>query len=69
LSETVVVLPIAAVEQHGPHLPLQVDAAINAAIIDRMVPLFDSNADVLILPAFCVGKSDEHLAYPLTPAG
>ncbi|MGO7704584.1 creatininase family protein, partial [Rhizobium ruizarguesonis] len=40
LSETVVSLPIAAVEQHGPHRPGQVDAAINAAIIDRMVPLF-----------------------------
>ncbi|MGO6902002.1 creatininase family protein [Rhizobium ruizarguesonis] len=66
LSETVVILPIAAVEQHGPHLPVQVDAAINAAIIDRMVPLFDANADVLILPAFGVGKSDEHLAYPGT---
>ena len=66
LSETVVILPIAAVEQHGPHLPVQVDAAINAAILDRMVPLLDANADVLILPAISIGKSDEHLAYPGT---
>jgi creatinine amidohydrolase len=66
LSETVVILPIAAVEQHGPHLPVQVDAAINAAIIERMVPLLEANADVLILPAFGVGKSDEHLAFPGT---
>ncbi len=27
LSNTVVVFPVAAVEQHGPHLPVQVDAA------------------------------------------
>ncbi|KQS71719.1 creatininase [Rhizobium sp. Leaf371] len=66
LSETVVILPISAIEQHGPHLPVQVDAAINAAILDRMVRLLDPTADVLILPAFSVGKSDEHLAYPGT---
>ncbi|QXZ98188.1 creatininase family protein [Rhizobium sp. B230/85] len=66
LSETVVILPIAAVEQHGPHLPVQVDAAINAAILDRMVRLLDTNADVLILPSIGIGKSDEHLAYPGT---
>ena len=66
LSETVVILPIAAVEQHGPHLPVQVDAAINAAILERTVPLLDANAEVLLLPAISIGKSDEHLAYPGT---
>ncbi len=30
-ERTVVVLPVCAVEQHGPHLPLRVDAAINVA--------------------------------------
>lgn len=66
LSETVVILPIAAIEQHGPHLPVKVDAAINAGILDRMTLLLDAGADVLILPALGIGKSDEHLAYPGT---
>lgn len=68
LAETVVILPIAAIEQHGPHLPVQVDAAINAAILSRLTARLDANADVLILPALCVGKSDEHLAFPGTLA-
>ncbi len=68
LSETVVIMPIAAVEQHGPHLPVKVDAAINAAILDRMVCMLEPDANVLVLPALSVGKSDEHLAFAGTLA-
>jgi creatinine amidohydrolase len=68
LSETIVILPIAAVEQHGPHLPVAVDAAINAAILTRLVGQLEPGADVLILPTMTVGKSDEHLAFPGTLA-
>jgi creatinine amidohydrolase len=67
-SRTVVILPIGATEQHGPHLPVSVDATINEAIIRRTVERLDPGADVLILPALRVGKSDEHLAFPGTLA-
>jgi creatinine amidohydrolase len=66
MSNVVAVLPVAAVEQHGPHLPVRVDAAINAGIVARAVELFPDDLDVLVLPALPVGKSDEHLAYPGT---
>lgn len=68
LSQTVAVLPVAAVKQHGPHLPVSVDAAINAEIIRRTVERLAPDADVLFLPPMVVGKSDEHIAFPGTLA-
>jgi creatinine amidohydrolase len=66
-SERVVaILPVGAVEQHGPHLPVRVDAAINAGIIARAVELMPADCPVLVLPMMPVGKSDEHLAFPGT---
>ncbi|HBW3372364.1 TPA: creatininase family protein [Klebsiella pneumoniae] len=66
MANIVAVLPVGAVEQHGPHLPVRVDAAINAGIIQRAVELLPDDLPMLILPALPVGKSDEHLAYPGT---
>ncbi len=37
MSSVVAILPVGAVEQHGPHLPVRVDAAINAGIIEAAV--------------------------------
>ncbi|WP_058961017.1 creatininase family protein [Type-E symbiont of Plautia stali] len=66
MANIVAVLPIGAVEQHGPHLPVRVDAAINAGIIQRAVKLMPDDLPMLVLPALPIGKSDEHLAYPGT---
>jgi creatinine amidohydrolase len=65
-SRAVALLPVAAVEQHGPHLPVRVDAAINAGIVQAARGLVDADLDLLILPAQHVGKSDEHVAFPGT---
>ncbi len=62
----VAVQPVCAVEQHGPHLPVRVDAAINAGILERALELIPGDLPVLVLPAQNVGKSDEHLAFPGT---
>ncbi len=66
MSGIVAVLPVGAVEQHGPHLPVRVDAAINAGIVSRAVELMPPDFPALILPAMPVGKSNEHLAFPGT---
>lgn len=66
MSDVVAIQPIAAVEQHGPHLPVRVDAAINAGIVARAVELMEPELNVLVLPMLPVGKSNEHLAYPGT---
>jgi creatinine amidohydrolase len=63
-ERTIALLPLGAVEQHGPHLPLSTDAVIAEEIAQRGAER--ANADVLLLPALEIGKSNEHLAYPGT---
>jgi creatinine amidohydrolase len=66
LSGVVAIQPVGAVEQHGPHLPVCVDAAINVAVIDRAVSLMQDTTPILVLPPTSVGKSTEHTAFPGT---
>jgi creatinine amidohydrolase len=65
-ERVVAILPVGAVEQHGPHLPVRVDAAINAGIMARAIELMPPDCPALVLPMMPFGKSDEHLAYPGT---
>ena len=65
-ERTVVVLPVSAIEQHGPHLPLGTDALINQAIIEGTLALPASSSTVLILPPLVVGDSLEHQHFPGT---
>lgn len=66
MQDIVAVQPVAAVEQHGPHLPVRVDAAINAGIVARAVELMPADMPVLVMPMMPVGKSNEHHAFPGT---
>lgn len=65
-ARTVALLPVAAVEQHGPHLPVSVDAVINDGIVARAAELIGDDVPVLQLPTQRTGKSNEHLAFPGT---
>lgn len=60
LSSHIAVLPLGATEQHGPHLPLDVDSAIVDGIIQRSLPLLPATLPLLILPPVQVGHSLEH---------
>ncbi|HYB08261.1 MAG TPA: creatininase family protein [Alphaproteobacteria bacterium] len=65
-SRAIAVLPVAAIEQHGPHLPIAVDAVINAGILQRTLELLSPDLPVTVLPALPIGRSDEHRDYPGT---
>lgn len=65
-SKVVAVLPVGAVEQHGPHLPLSVDQAIVDGMVAAVVPLLPDDLPVLFLPTLPVGKSNEHSQWPGT---
>lgn len=65
-SRTVAVLPVSAIEQHGPHLPLEVDARINRGVLDEALRRIAPDTPVLVLPEQTIGKSDEHAAFPGT---
>jgi len=64
--DTVAVLPVAAIEQHGPHLPVCVDACLNEAVVERAIAALPATLPVTFLPMLPVGKSNEHLAFPGT---
>ena len=65
-ERTVAILPIGAIEQHGPHLPVFVDACINETLLDRVLERAAPGLAITALPMQAVGKSNEHLAFPGT---
>ena len=62
----IAVLPLAATEQHGPHLPLETDIMIGEAYLARVRELLPSNIPATFLPIQPVGISTEHIHYPGT---
>ena len=58
---TIAVLPTAAIEQHGPHLPVGTDTLIGEGMLEESKKLIPEDMDVRILPLQAVGKSNEHL--------
>ena len=64
-TRTIAVLPVGAIEQHGPHLPVSVDRDIIEEILARSAPLL-GDLPVLFLPTQSIGKSNEHIAFPGT---
>ena len=63
---TIAVLPIAAVEQHGPHLPVSTDTSIMQGMLGEVIAILPDDLDIRILPIQSVGKSNEHLHAPGT---
>lgn len=65
-ARTIALLPVAAIEQHGPHLPLATDALINEGVVSEALRRLPATASVLVLPALNIGDSLEHTAFPGT---
>lgn len=59
--KTIAILPIAAVEQHGPHLPVGTDTIINTSMMELLVERAPAGLDIRILPVQAIGKSNEHI--------
>jgi len=62
-ARTIAVLPVAAIEQHGPHLPLSVDTDIVNGVVQAALPNLPSALPVLFLPTQAVGFSPEHTRF------
>jgi creatinine amidohydrolase len=63
---TLLVLPTAAIEQHGHHLPLATDTLINNLLLGRAIEKLPADLPVYALPPVHYGKSNEHLGFPGT---
>jgi creatinine amidohydrolase len=62
----IAVLPLAATEQHGPHLPLGTDVMIAEAYLARVRELLSAGPPVAFMPLQPVGISTEHIDFPGT---
>ena len=63
LARCIAVLPLAAIEQHGPHLPLNVDTTLVEGVISATLPRLPTSLPVLFLPTQAIGFSPEHTAF------
>lgn len=63
---SVAILPVAAIEQHGPHLPLGVDSYIMEGLLTTLCERAGTDRFFVILPIQAIGKSDEHTYAPGT---
>lgn len=62
-ARAIAVLPVAATEQHGPHLPLSVDTDIVNGVIAAALPHLAADLPALFLPTQAVGFSPEHTRF------
>ena len=65
-ENAVIIQPVGAIEQHGPHLPIGVDSAIGLAVLGKALAKLDSTIPAYALPNLYYGKSNEHWHFPGT---
>jgi creatinine amidohydrolase len=63
VEQMIAVLPVAATEQHGPHLPLKVDSALVDGVVAAALPHLGADVPALFLPTQAVGLSPEHARF------
>jgi creatinine amidohydrolase len=66
IAQVVAVLPVAAIEQHGPHLPVSVDNTLLDGVIAAAMTHLAPQVPALFLPTQAIGKSNEHARFPGT---
>lgn len=66
IHNAVAVLPVAAIEQHGPHLPVSVDTTLVNGVVNASLAHLPADLPVLFLPTQQIGKSNEHIRFPGT---
>ncbi len=65
-ANTVLIQPVGAIEQHGPHLPIAVDSAIATGVLGAALGQLDPGIPAYALPPLYYGKSNEHWHFPGT---
>ncbi|MBM3571582.1 MAG: creatininase family protein, partial [Alphaproteobacteria bacterium] len=60
--DAIVVVPIGATEQHGPHLPVQVDARLGGEVALRAARIVAKTEPIAVLPTIWFGMSEHHMS-------
>ena len=61
--EVIVVVPVAAMEQHGPHLPVMVDSLLCSAVAERAARQVFAQRPVVVAPTVWSGLSEHHMPF------
>jgi creatinine amidohydrolase len=59
----IVVVPVAAMEQHGPHLPVMVDSLLCGAVAERGAARVADRRPVVVTPTVWSGLSEHHMPF------
>lgn len=59
-DRSIIVLPLGATEQHGPHLPFDTDTVVADAVAHATAAAVGDELDVWLLPTMAITKSNEH---------
>ena len=62
-DDAVVIAPVAAMEQHGPHLPVQVDSRLATEVSHRAARKSHSEQPTVVLPVVWAGLSEHHMPF------
>jgi len=63
-QDAIVVLPVASIEQHGPHLPVEVDSMLGEAVAARTAAkVAEKGEHILVLPVLWTGLSEHHMSF------
>jgi creatinine amidohydrolase len=62
-ANAIVVLPVASMEQHGPHLPVGVDTFLCEAVCKAGAELAVKNQPVVVAPTLWCGMAEHHMAF------
>ncbi|CAM3215759.1 creatininase family protein [Paenibacillus lupini] len=65
-DDVLLILPVGAVEQHGPHMPVFTDTLIGEAMLAEAFEHLPEDAPIWLLPSVSYGKSTEHIGHPGT---
>ena len=65
-DRAIVIVTIGAIEQHGPHLPVGVDAILGQTWLNLALPKVSKEVGLYVAPPITIGKSDEHIGFPGT---
>ena len=65
-DDAIVIIPVGSTEQHGPHLPVQVDARLAAEVAKRAAARIAEGRPVVVAPTLWCGLAEHHMAFGAT---